>query len=155
MKDCITQEDKRIIRETLKDIKRSDRVQEMKKYIQHGKISTYQHCKSVAGLSYRIDKRLHLHSDKKTLLKGAMLHDFYLYDWHHFDDQGKLHGYHHADKALENARKYFDLNKNEEHIIWCHMWPLNLTRVPRTREAWIVCLADKVVSCKETIFERK
>ena len=37
-----------------------------------------------------------------TLIKGAMLHDFYLYDWHAQDNgEHRWHGYHHAEKARE------------------------------------------------------
>lgn len=133
-------------------IKHSE-VQRMKKYIQHGTTSTYEHCVSVAKASYKLNRFLHAGSDIKALLKGAMLHDFYLYDWHIKGSCEKLHGYHHADSALENARKHFDMTKKEEDIIYSHMWPLNLTRIPRRREAWIVCMADKYVSIKE-IFDK-
>lgn len=57
-------------------------------------------------------------------------------------------------RRRENAKKFFNANDDVQHIIYSHMWPLNLTHVPKSREAWIVCLADKYVSLKETIMER-
>ena len=92
--------------------------------------------------------------DFVTLLIGAMLHDFYLYDWHDKDDTHKWHGYHHADTALANAIRYFEVNEEIQHIIWCHMWPLNISRFPKTKEARIVCFADKCCSIVETFCKR-
>ena len=146
---------RREIEHFIKDLKNHEKVCEMKNYTQHGKISTYQHCYQVACTSYAMNNKLHLHADKKSLLTGAMLHDFFLYDWHDKDNRPKgLHGYRHAKCAAKNARKYFDVNDKVHHIISTHMWPLNLTKLPRNREAWIVCLADKYVSAKETLFMR-
>ncbi len=130
-------------------------VQKMRKYIQHGKVSTYEHCLGVALLSYKINHSLKAGCDDSSLMRGAMLHDFYLYDWHHKDNGSHdWHGFIHASRALDNARKHFTLTKKEEQIIYCHMWPLNLTRIPPCKEAWIVCLADKLVSLKETVLCR-
>ena len=131
-------------------------VQEMKQYIQHGSVSTYEHCENVAKLSYQFNKRLGLHADLRVLLVGAMLHDFYLYDWHS-DDGGnhRLHGFTHAEAACENAKKHFGIDDETSHVIYSHMWPLNLRRVPLSKEAWIVCIADKCVSLYETLHRRK
>ena len=136
----------------LKYLKDHYRVQEMKNYIQHGSVTTFKHCENVARMSYNINKRFHLNSDVRVLLVGAMLHDFYLYEWHNKDDKRhNLHGFFHAREAYKNAKKYFRVDKRAGHVIDCHMWPLNLTRIPKSREAWIVCTADKIVSLCETL----
>lgn len=127
---------------------------EMHRYIQHGRISTLEHCISVAKASLWLSHRLHMKVDEKALLTGALLHDFYLYDWHKKNDRHGLHGYTHPDTACKNARHYFHINKKEQDIIRTHMWPLTLTKVPKSREAMIVCLADKYVSTVETLTKR-
>ena len=57
-------------------------VQRMREFIQHGDVTTYQHCKNVVRVSFWLNRRLHLHADETSLAVGAFLHDFYLYDWH-------------------------------------------------------------------------
>ena len=147
--------DPKVFHAILDDLLADDRVGRMKSYVQHGSITTYDHCRNVASLSQRINRRLHLKADEETMLKGAMLHDYFLYDWHDnpFEKDG-LHGFTHADTASRNAKEDFDIDPQIEHIIRSHMWPLNFTHIPRSREAWIVCLADKLVSGLETILRR-
>ena len=130
-------------------------VHEMKKYIQHGTITTYDHCLRVTEMSYMLNNRFHLGADEKILVTGAFLHDFYLYDWHENDSSHRLHGFFHPGKACINAKKYFDVDKRELDIIRNHMWPLTITRIPNSREAWTVCLVDKLCSIRETLLERK
>ena len=56
----------------LSDIQSDEHVQEMKKYIQHGDVSTYEHCEKVAKLCYNLNRKLPLHADMKTLLVGPL-----------------------------------------------------------------------------------
>lgn len=49
----------------------------------------------------------------------------------------------------------FELTDKEKDIIQSHMWPLNPTDIPHSREAALVCMADKMSSSYETVLERK
>ena len=133
----------------IRKYKRNKKVKEMRNYIQHGAVSTYDHVESVALLSYLLNRRFHLGARDRVLIAGAVLHDFYLYDWH--KNRGHYHGFSHPESACKNAVTYFNVDNNVQGIIKSHMWPLTLTRVPHTREAWIVCLADKLIALKETL----
>ena len=106
------------IEEILDEIKYNERTLDMKKFIQHGKISTYDHCESVTNLSYKINKKLHLRANEDTLCKGAMLHDFYFYNWRnrHVDGQKKFHLFRHPKIALQNAEDLFELNDMEKDM---------------------------------------
>lgn len=147
----LSYEQRRYFRERLKEWEHSERVKEMRDYIQHGHTSTYKHCISVAYYSYLLSLKLPIKMNQESLIKGALLHDFYLYDWHEKGHQ-KLHGFFHPKKALENAKLYYELTPIEEDIIAKHMWPLTITKMPRCREAILICLVDKYCSFGETIY---
>ena len=92
------------------------------------------------------------------MVRGAFLHDYFLYDWHkkkakfrNMKEFFKLHGFMHPSYAAANAKRDFNINEKEEHIIRSHMWPLTVTKLPKSREAVIVCIADKLTSATETI----
>ena len=57
-------------------------------------------------------------------------------------------------RRMKNAKELFDANDHVIKIIKTHMFPLPFWKKPTSREAWIVSLADKLVSTKE-IFTRK
>lgn len=80
------------------------------------------------------------------MIRGALLHDYFLYDWH--EPHHGLHGYTHASLALRNAAQDFAISPIEADVIKKHMWPLNI-KPPRYREAMIVTIADKICSAKE------
>ncbi|MBP3261935.1 HD domain-containing protein [Pseudobutyrivibrio sp.] len=142
------------LKSILAPFKSDARVQRMKEFVQHGRISTFDHVESVTRLSFWLNERFHLGADEKVLTVGAFLHDYYLYDWHVTDEGHGLHGFSHSRTAMENATNHFGISKKTQGVIESHMWPLNITKVPKCREAWIVCLADKCISTKETLLCR-
>ncbi len=139
----------------IEHLSRDHRISKMKKFIQHGRVSTYEHVRSVAETSVALNQHLHLHADEHKLIKGAFLHDYYLYDWHDSENEaGGLHGFKHPQIAMEKADRDFHLTDLERNMIRSHMWPLTLFHVPKSREAWLLCVADKVVSANETVLKR-
>ena len=87
--------------------------------------------------------------DEPSLIRGALLHDYFLYDWHDKKARVNPHGYLHPGIALKNASEIFDLNKTEKDIIKHHMFPLTLCP-PLTKEGFCVTIADKYCSLYET-----
>lgn len=138
------------------DILESHNFRKTEQYMQHGSISVKRHCLSVAECSIMIEDRLKclgFRCQEREMVRGALLHDYFLYDWHDKYSHEKLHGFHHPHVALVNASREYQLSARERDIIEKHMWPLTM-RPPRCREAWIVTTADKYCSLKETLFCR-
>ena len=118
-------------------------------FIQNGSTSLYNHCRNVALMSLKIARSFKIKVDEDSLVRGALLHDYYLYDWHDKLARPHLHGFFHPGIALKNALEEFDLNSTEKDIIKHHMFPLTLVP-PSTKEGWIVSVADKLCSLYET-----
>lgn len=145
----------KLVHTTARELLESSRFHLTKEFIQHGRISVYSHCLSVAIMSVRIAKLLHIKTDYAALIRGALLHDYFLYDWHdNIDGIHNLHGFTHPSTALRNAQEDFELTGKERDIIKHHMFPL-VPIPPQCREAWIVCTADKICALQETLFKRK
>ena len=145
--------EEREFQEKIRSIAWDPRCLRMKHYIQHGSITTYDHCMNVAREAFWLNRKLRVHADERQLVTVAFLHDYFLYDWHTHGDH--LHGYHHPHIAAVNARRDFGISKEEGKAIESHMWPLTLFHAPSSRIAWLVTLADKICSSKETLFERR
>ena len=118
--------------------------------MQHGTTSIYRHSLNVAYTSLWMMERWQIRLEPKSLVRGALLHDYFLYDWHQKDPSHRLHGFRHPKTALGNAQRDYHLNWKEKNIIACHMFPL-IPVPPQCREAWIVCLADKWCALGETV----
>ena len=131
-----------------RDIIKSNGMKSERYFIHHGSISCFEHSLRVAEQSIKLAYFFHINVDKRSLIRGALLHDYFLYDWHISDESHRLHGLIHAESALKNAERDFFLNNIEKDIIKQHMFPLKIS-VPRYRESWIVCIADKLCAINE------
>ncbi|WP_341876614.1 hypothetical protein [Defluviitalea saccharophila] len=80
-----------------------------------------------------------------------MLHDLYLYDWHDGETARKKLSLDRPDITCDNAVKPFDIPEKEQETIRSHMWPLNITKIPKSKEALIICFADKYCALIERI----
>lgn len=137
----------------LQNLSGGSKLRGMERYIQHGSTSCLKHTIAVAYVSIKIAKFMGIHCKRRDLIRGALLHDYFLYDWHDGEKGRSIHGFTHPYAALANADRDFTLTDTERDIIKKHMFPLTVYP-PKCREGWIVCLADKVCSLYET-FKRK
>ena len=127
----------------------------LQQYPNHRISNLYDHSSRVALCAYALSHRLHIGVDGAALARGAMLHDYYLY---HAQSYKKItyreHLLGHPHTALVNAKEHFVLSKKEENIIESHMWPMTLTKLPKSKEAFLVQLADKVCAFGEGVMKR-
>ena len=151
----ITEDDRKWLYSELEDYLKDDSVQSMAGFIQHGNVTTLQHSLRVAEASLALDRALGSRSDRHTLAVSALLHDYYLYDWHGRSLKYCNHGFTHPEAAMQNAVRHFNVSKDIRDAIRTHMWPLTLLHIPKSREAAILCAADKYCSLTETLFCRK
>lgn len=136
--------------ELIEEYRKSTDVQSMKQFSQHRSTTTLGHSENVAWISFLLNEKLHLNADEKTLVEAAILHDFYLYDWHDGQPERKTHGFDHPEIACENANERFDISDTVQDAIRSHMWPLNIKKIPKSKEAAILCMVDKYCALIET-----
>lgn len=135
------------------DIINSDNFKMTQAHIQHGNVTVNEHCRYVAIYSLILNSILGLHCNKRDLIRGSLLHDYFLYDWHdkeYLAKRKRFHGFRHPGIALQNADKEYDLTDIQRDIIIKHMFPL-VIMPPIYRESWVVTAADKYCSFMETV----
>ena len=133
----------------LEKMEHDPNVCKMKNYEQHNGTSTFVHCRNVAIYSFYLAHKFGWDVDEEALVRGAMLHDYYLYNTADMTMTDYQHGTTHPQLALDNAQKRFRLTPKEKNIIRSHMWPLTFTHVPKSKEAFLVSLADKYCAVRE------
>ena len=126
------------------DILAHPRFQQLRTFCHHGlDNSVYDHSVAVAEAACQIARLMRLsESETTSVVRAALLHDFFGYDWHgerfrrylsHFSGVHRIahmHGFIHGHIAADRAKHTFGLSE-------------------RTRIAWIVTVADKAVASKE------
>jgi uncharacterized protein len=122
-------------------------VMSMENVTQHTpSVNCLDHCLFVSYLTYRFCRFLKLRSDEAA--RGALLHDMFLYNQHEMGNR-MYHLVSHPAVALENANARFTLSEVEQDAILNHMWPITPKSRPRSREAAVVCLMDKICAIAE------
>ncbi|MDO5111404.1 MAG: HD domain-containing protein [Clostridia bacterium] len=131
----------------IEDLLADDTVRAMRDIRQHAdSVTRLSHSLFVAYLSYRICRFFDLRSVEAA--RGALLHDLFNYDQHEPENH-KGHLRRHPFVALNNASARFALSPVERDAIAHHMWPLNISARPNSKEAAIVCISDKLCSIAE------
>lgn len=131
-----------------------ERVKRMKEIPMHRGSNCYIHSFKVAKLAIKRAMR-HKKGNLYVILLASILHDYYLYDWRKDISKMKNHMSQHPYIAATNAINDFDIYSEVVDAIKSHMWPVNLTQFPKTKEARIVSNADKSIYLKEIICSKR
>lgn len=133
---------------------------ETKHDLHHG-TSKYEHSIRVAKLSYKLSKLFK--ADTKATARAGLLHDFFFGTRKERPENSYLR---HPVTASINAEKYFNVSKLESEAIKTHMFHQVLLKKifpfinrkekasikefkPKTKEGWIICASDMIVSIME------
>lgn len=144
------------------DILASPIFQETRDFLHHGsENSVYDHSVATARAAFSLAQRFGLNdAEIRSVTRAALLHDFFGYDWHSdwFSDYVNqfsgwqrfrhMHAFVHGNIAAARAHAHFGLTARQHNAIASHMFPL-APSLPRSREAWILTLADKIVASRE------
>lgn len=125
------------------------KIQKLQEFPQHHGSNTLRHSIAVAKRSFELAEKLGWDIDELELVRTAMLHDYYLYKIKEEGLSAYRHGTSHPKISIKNANRDFGLSKKEMSIIRSHMWPLTFVHPPRSKEAALLCLADKDIAIKE------
>lgn len=136
------------IQKAVQSLIRKGRFTSEKTFRHHRDITVFDHSVHVAEVSLLMADSLPFTVDVDSLIRGALLHDYFLYRRKESLKTYILHGYRHPVIAAENAEKDYGINDIEKNIIKRHMFPLTPIP-PKYRESWIVCIADKYCAVLE------
>ena len=130
------------------EILRSQKMQSERRFMQHGITDCFTHSICVAYMALRVAEVLRVHVDERSLVRGCLLHDYFLYDWRDKEKACRFHTFCHPLVSLRNASADFELNAIERDIIRKHMFPLCFPP-PKYRESFIITIADKCCAASE------
>lgn len=150
----LTIEAKKQLEQIYQTFLNNEKVQRMKSITMHRGSNCFIHSFRVAKLAIKRALR-HKKGNLEHILIGAILHDYYLYDWRVEKEKKTKHPSKHPGIAMENAKNDFAIDKEIQSIIKSHMWPFNFKAFPSSKEARIVSLADKTIAFKEAMTSKK
>ena len=149
----ISEEEKKRLEEIYQRFLNDERIKRMEEIPMHFGSNCYVHSFKVAKLAIKkaLKKK---EANLEDILIGAILHDYYLYDWRKDKVRKKNHSKH-PFVAIENAERDFQINDRVKRIIACHMYPLNKEYKPTTIEEKLVASCDTSVATREFLSNKK
>ena len=104
------------------DILNHPKFQQLRGFQHHGADnSVYDHSVAVAGAAYAIARRMRLSGDETaSVLRAALLHDFFGYDWHD-----------------ERFRRYLRRYSGIKRVMRMHAFVHGHIAAGRARQVWI------------------
>lgn len=117
----------------------------LSRYTHHHWTTRLMHSINVSYISWLIARKLKC--DAKSVARAGLLHDFCLYDFKEETPTGENQLFYHPKAAAKSAAELFEISDRERDAILSHMFPFG--PLPRSREAWIITMADKICASME------
>lgn len=114
-------------------------------YKQHFKTTRFMHSLNVSYISWLIARKFGW--DSSVAARAGLLHDFCLYDFKDKLPDGKFQAFYHPKIAAKTSGERFVIYEKERQAILSHMFPLG--PLPRSKEAWVISLIDKMCAVTE------
>ncbi len=121
-------------------------VKQLNDYTQHLQTSRLQHSLNVAYYTFLIARKNQY--QVRDAVRGALLHDLFLYEWRTEQPVTGSHIDVHPQQALENALQITKVTPVMQDAILSHMWPLG-KHSPQTKEGWLIQGIDKMCAALE------
>ena len=150
----LSEKEKQELEELYSFFLHDEKILRMKDIEMHRGSNAYIHSFKVAKLAIKRALR-HKKGDLYVILLGSILHDYYLYDWRIERDKMKSHMSSHPYIAAKNAVRDFNISEKIAKVIESHMWPVNISEFPKTKEARIISNADKTIYLKEIVCSKR
>lgn len=118
----------------------------------HHKISnTGTHSVLVALESVKIGKLFKLDQSRlEQLVQAALWHDIGIINTYDVYSNWHERNRRHPERSCEFYKKHIsDFDQHVHDMIATHMWPFGFKNVPRTLDAWILNIADDIISVKD------
>ena len=151
----ITEEQKRKLEETYQHFLNNENILRMKEIPVHRGSNCYIHTFKVVKKVIKKAIKSRKNLDLENLLLACIFHDYYLYSWRENKAKLKHHGKDHPFVAGENAKRDFNIPDKAIEMIKTHMWPINLVRPPKGKEARLLCFTDTHVATVEFLTSAK
>lgn len=150
----ILEERRKELEEIYQSFLHDEKIAKMKEISMHRGSNCYIHSFKVAKLAVKRALR-HKRGDLYVILVGSILHDYYLYDWRVERSKMKKHMSSHPYTAANNAMRDFHISDKVKKVIESHMWPVNISEFPKTKEARIISNADKAIYLREIVCSKR
>ena len=129
----------------VKDILSNKEFLRLNHYTHHHWTTRLMHSLNVSYISWLIARKLNC--DARSVARAGLLHDFCLYDFKDGTPTGEFQAFYHPKFAARSSAELFEISDLERDAILSHMFPLG--PLPKSKEAWIITMADKFCASVE------
>lgn len=131
------------------DLLSNEDVVRMKTFHHHREITTHYHSLYVSFTVLRMCEFLKAKNERQ-IIRAALLHDFYLYEWY-TEKHDELHIWYHPKESVKNIESHFGaMSPMQRNMVLSHMFP-TCVELPKSAGAWLLTLADKYCATADYI----